>query len=392
MGAEDLKDAKPHETAQLLGGTAIKPKGWDRTGLEAVKYLIWNPDTGEILTRTPLSWLKITTFYIIYYSCLAGFWAAAMAIFWQTLPNPWEGPKWTQNSSIIGTNPGLGAKPPNSDKLIDSSIYKFSLKDTALECPPGRTWKEGGPCGEGDTTADWITRMNKFLDNKDKIGTVRGYEEDGTEIKDEIKDLKDCDNDDEIKNDPRVGVPNCKYDMEPIKTACGKYFGYRSSDGTANISPCIFLKFNTIWGWPQLPQKPVRIDINALKDPKHDDYEQYLEMTPALKKKIEAIYEEKDEDKLNYIWVDCHGRYPADKEVLENNIEYIASGDENQGISLKYFPYQGTAYGVPIVAVKFKELPVGQLVHVECRAWFHGVRHSSRDKEGLTQFELLVTA
>jgi len=392
MGAEDLKDAKPHETAQLLGGTAIKPKGWDRTGLEAVKYLIWNPDTGEILTRTPLSWLKITTFYIIYYSCLAGFWAAAMAIFWQTLPNPWEGPKWTQNSSIIGTNPGLGAKPPNSDKLIDSSIYKFSLKDTELDCPKGRPWKEGGPCGEGDTTADWIKRMNKFVDNKNKIGTVRGYEEDGTEIKDEIETLVDCK---KLNNDPRVGVPNCKYDMTDIETACGPNFGYVSLDGKT-ISPCIFLKFNTIWGWPQLPQKPVRIDKNALTDPKHDDYDQYQQMTKALRTRILAAYEEKNatklENMLNHIWVDCHGRYPADKEVLENNIEYIASGDENQGISLKYFPYQGTAYGVPIVAVKFTKLPVGQLVHVECRAWFHGVRHSSRDKEGLTQFELLVTA
>jgi len=391
MGAEDLKDAKPHETAQLLGGTAIKPKGWDRTGLEAVKYLIWNPDTGEILTRTPLSWLKITTFYIIYYSCLAGFWAAAMAIFWQTLPNPWEGPKWTQNSSIIGTNPGLGAKPPNSDKLIDSSIYKFSLSDKELECPEGRTWKEGGPCGEGDTTADWIHRMQEFVDNKDKNGTVRGYEEDGTKIMD-TESLEECDG---LKNDPRVGVKNCKYDMTEINTACGEYFGYVSTDGTT-ISPCIFLKFNTIWGWPQLPQKPVRIDKNALTDPKHDDYDQYQQMTKALRTRILAAYEEKNatklENMLNHIWVDCHGRYPADKEVLENNIEYIASGDENQGISLKYFPYQGTAYGVPIVAVKFTKLPVGQLVHVECRAWFHGVRHSSRDKEGLTQFELLVTA
>jgi len=384
MGAEDLKDAKPHETAQLLGGTAIKPKGWDRTGMEAVKYLIWNPDTGEILTRTPLSWLKITTFYIIYYSCLAGFWAAAMAIFWQTLPSPWEGPKWTQNSSIIGTNPGLGAKPPNSDRLIDSSIYKFSLKDTKTDCKKDRTYKEGGECGEGDTTADWIHRMNTFLNNKDKNGTAQENED--------ITTLVDCGNN---LNEPRVNEPNCEYDMTAINNTCGADFGYVSKDGKT-LSPCIFLKFNTIWGWPQLPEKPVRIDKTALTEKSHDDYEQYQQMTNQLRKRITDLYEEKDEakltDSLNYIWVDCHGRYPADKEALKGNIEYIASGNEKQGISLKYFPYQGTAYGVPIVAVKFKDLPVGQLVHVECRAWFHGVRHSSRDKEGLTQFELLVTA
>jgi len=109
-------------------------------------------------------------------------------------------------------------------------------------------------------------------------------------------------------------------------------------------------------------------------------------MTEKLRDSILA----KEGEELDNIWVDCHGRYPADKEVLakDDSITYTPG---EQGIGLKYFPYQGTAYGTPIVAVKFKNLPVGQLVHVECRAWFHGVVHNSRDKEGLTQFEILIT-
>merc|ERR1711874_83297 len=67
MGRECV-DMGKQEDAQLLGGTAIKPKGWDRKGMEAFKYLLYNPETGEILTRTPLSWLKIIVFYINYYS------------------------------------------------------------------------------------------------------------------------------------------------------------------------------------------------------------------------------------------------------------------------------------------------------------------------------------
>merc|ERR1712223_1879114 len=85
-------DAKLQEI-QKLGGTAIKPVGWDRTGWEAFQYMLWNPDTGEVLTRTPLSWLKITVFYCIYYSCLAGFWIACMNIFFATLPENMDGPK-----------------------------------------------------------------------------------------------------------------------------------------------------------------------------------------------------------------------------------------------------------------------------------------------------------
>ena len=52
----------------LLGATAFKPV--ERHGWEAIRYFFHNPDTGEIMTRTPLSWLLITVFYVIYYSCL----------------------------------------------------------------------------------------------------------------------------------------------------------------------------------------------------------------------------------------------------------------------------------------------------------------------------------
>jgi len=389
MGAEDVKDAKPHETAQLLGGTAIKPKGWDRTGLEAVKYLIWNPDTGEFLTRTPLSWAKITVFYIIYYSCLAGFWAAAMAIFFQTIPNYTAGPKWTQNSSIIGTNPGLGAKPANSDLRIDSSIYKFKINDDRT-CGEVEGGGKKQPCGEGDTTEDWIKRMDNFVDTKDKEGVkVEGEAATGTIDCDEVEEGNPPQ---KIPNKIRDGKPNCQYDLvaEGItgKTGvCPKGdYGY-TPNAKGNIEPCIFLKFNTIWGWPEVPLKPIRIDKAVFDNPKYEGHEEFSTiMTEELRRSIKG----KEGEQLDYIWVDCHGRYPADKEVLaqEGSITYTP---DDQGIGLKYFPYQGTAYGTPIVAVKFKNLPVGQLVHVECRAWFHGVVHNSRDKEGLTQFEILIT-
>ena len=62
----NMAPAKPPPT--LLGGTAIKPV--ERHGWEAIKYFFYNPDTGEVITRTPMSWLLITVFYVIYYSCL----------------------------------------------------------------------------------------------------------------------------------------------------------------------------------------------------------------------------------------------------------------------------------------------------------------------------------
>ena len=82
----------------MIGGTAIKPVGWDRTGWQAFAYFLCDPQNGTILTRwtnmekktfrkiyfccrTPLSWLKIIVFYNIFYSFLAIFWTICLFIF-----------------------------------------------------------------------------------------------------------------------------------------------------------------------------------------------------------------------------------------------------------------------------------------------------------------------
>ena len=50
------------------------------------RYMLYDPDTGKVLTRTPMSWFKIITFYCIYYTLLAGFWLACLHVFFLTIP------------------------------------------------------------------------------------------------------------------------------------------------------------------------------------------------------------------------------------------------------------------------------------------------------------------
>lgn len=107
------------EAAHVLGGTAIKPV--ERHGLEKLQYLIYNKDTGEVFTRTPKSWALIIIFYIIYYTCLAAFWAAMLLVFFQTL----EEGKPVRQAGIIGRSPGVGLRPSQSEELVDSSIIAF---------------------------------------------------------------------------------------------------------------------------------------------------------------------------------------------------------------------------------------------------------------------------
>merc|ERR1712228_854729 len=100
-------------------------------------------------------------------------------------------------------------------------------------------------------------------------------------------------------------------------------------------------------GW-----EPKPVTYQMIEDDLDDTY---AEMTQELKN---IIKEAKDP---NHIWFDCKGRFSGDKEML--NMTFYPP---TQSIPFKYFPFQGG------------RIHNGQLVHVECRAWFDRVKHNAR--------------
>uniref|UniRef100_A0A0K0D6L6 Uncharacterized protein n=1 Tax=Angiostrongylus cantonensis TaxID=6313 RepID=A0A0K0D6L6_ANGCA len=72
---------------------------------ESFSRFLYNKDRGTVLGRTAKSWCQITVFYIIFYSCLAAFWVACLAIFLNTL-DP-KVPRFYGKGTIIGINPGM---------------------------------------------------------------------------------------------------------------------------------------------------------------------------------------------------------------------------------------------------------------------------------------------
>lgn len=320
---------------QPLGGTAIKPKGWDRSGWESFKYMLYDPDTGKVLTRTPMSWLKITTFYCIYYTLLAGFWLACLHVFFLTIPE--DTPRWTLEESLIGSNPGVGMKPIMDDLHIDSSLYVIDRTDTSTATTD--------KFGEGTKNADVVKRMDLFLE---KYSNNTG--------------LNDCaDN-----NDANKG--NCIFNLDVLEECAGENYGFMPVDG--NVKPCFFFKLNKIYNF-----NPEPILAADLDEPEYDD------MSAQLKEVIGA------QSNPDNVYFDCFGRFPADLEAVD--LKFFPS---SQSIPLKYFPYTGGNYQSPLMAiqVEMKETHMGQMVHIECRAWYKGVVHSTKDKLGLTQFEVMI--
>jgi len=247
-----------------------------------------------------------------------------------TLPEELEGPKWKLGGSLIGVNPGVGIRPLNRDSRIDSNMFVLKRTDDNEVL----TEKNG----EGDLNIDYARRAQLFLEvyNND-VDTAKGYQ---------------------------------TFDLKEELGECGEYpYGFTSNTGM--IKPCIFLKFNKIWGWDPKPIDSTDFDANEDWPTSFKDHW-------------------RDQDQ-NQIFVDCQGRYPADQEAIKAGMKYIP---DSQAFPAKYFPFSGNkdAYHSPLVAVQFdaSQMPLGQLIHVECRAYYKGVIHTTKTKTGMVQFEILL--
>ena len=318
----------------VLGGTAIKPP--ERHGMDKIKYLIHDPDKGEYFTRTPKSWALITIFYCIYYSCLAAFWYGMLQLFFITLPL--DSPKWQLDDGIIGTNPGVGMRPGQPDSRIDSSMLLLHAK-AKDETPT--------PDFESTSNIDWAKRYEVFLKKFDNT-----------------TDTADCSGDDYNEE----GSPACKFDASILERCSEFPYGYELIPGEEAVQPCVLIKINRIYGWKPEPYGAGEVD--SIED-----------MPDKVKNLIKA--------NPNKLYLDCDGENPADREALSGNMAYFPN---DQGISFKYFPYTQAHrnYHNPVVAVKFKSVPIGQLLHIECKLWAKGMKHSSKDRLGQVHFELLL--
>jgi len=331
-----MADKKP----EILGATAFKPV--ERTGWEAVRYLIHNPDTGEYFTRTPKSWALITVFYLIYYSLLACFWAAMLTIFLQTIPNVEDhaGPRWHTSSSIIGESPGLGLKPGQEARKIDSSMIQYNKEQE------GDGLKEGSADGKIDGYGQWVARAEEFL-QKIKDEQAKGTPESCSVGNGATKDKV------------------CKFDTATLDACLKPEEAYKAG------SPCVYLKLNKIYGLE--PTTFNKTHVSTLTD---DD------MPKTLRDHIAG---QADDDQ---VWVECHGENPADVEALSGKINYFP---KTQGYPAYYFPYlQQEGYVSPVVAVQFKGVPLNQLIHIECRAWASNIGYNRRDRIGINHLEIMV--
>lgn len=116
------------EEAGFSNAGASKGSGGCSARLRRFGHAVCNTEKGEFLGRTASSWAKIGIFYIIFYSCLAGFFAVMLVGFFATLDE--KTPTQKKMYSLIKGNPGMGFRPmPN----IEMTLIKVNEKDLNVQ-------------------------------------------------------------------------------------------------------------------------------------------------------------------------------------------------------------------------------------------------------------------
>jgi len=175
--------------------------------------LIYNKETGTILTRTPESWGKIGLFYFIYYSGLAAFFAGLLAVFLFAFTDD-NAPLLVGSHSILPPNPGMGFRPRPD---VEKTLIKFTKSDNS-------------------TYKDYIKDMNEFLNPAKKTDTYMRGQTDAH--------YKDCAVDPPPSNVTYLS-DTCKFRVDEYANVMRECVdaNYGFEEGT----PCFAIKFNKIF-------------------------------------------------------------------------------------------------------------------------------------------------
>ncbi|XP_030241920.1 sodium/potassium-transporting ATPase subunit beta-2 isoform X1 [Drosophila navojoa] len=297
---------------------------------KSIKQMIYDDEENSYFGRTIESWAKIGIFYIIFYGVLAALVAICMWAFFLTL-DP-RIPKWKLESSIIGTNPGLGFRPLPPVDNVESTLI----------------WYKGT---QYENYKHWTDSLDEFLEVYKVPGLTPGRGQ----------NIYNCD-----YNQPPPRGQVCDVDIKAW-APCTKENNYSYHKS----SPCIFLKLNKIYDW--------RPDFynNSQTLP--------ADMPSSLKNHISEL-EKTDPIKLNTIWVSCEGENPADQENI-GVVKYYPI----RGFPGYFYPYQNSeGYLSPLVAVHFERPKSGIIINVECKAWARNIKHDRKDRIGSVHYELLI--
>lgn len=348
------KTELPEQSEKLLAAPpteykfAMRPEA--KPGLEGFLNFMWNSETKEFMGRTGMSWLKITIFYIIYYSFLALFFIICLSVFLLFLND--TDPMWQNTESIIGNNPGMGYRPHPHDKQIESTLIWY---------------RHGRDSGNWNGTSSDTVRSDSWMGRLEKdLQPYHNKTYQSNEGRTDERMFMECG---EMTTTAPGPKQMCKVNSSELfvgKCTPDNHYGF--ADG----KPCIMIKLNKIFGWVPSP---------------YTEESQLPENIPeAIREEFRKNINDGAKDLNNKVWLECHGENPGDRENL-GPINY----HPGTGFSANFYPYLNQeGFLSPIVFAQLENPKMGVMISIECKAWDQHIKHDSTDKMGLVHFELMI--
>lgn len=196
------------ETAQGQMADGVDQNGVGEKQLSKTSA-IWNSSSKEFIGRTWDSWVKIAVFYLIFYSCLAAFFAVLMVGFFQTI-DP-KRPTQMDMQSLLKSNPGMGFRPMPEVLSTLIEVKQGNKKNYSVYT---------------DSLADYMKDYHSQTGDN----------------------LRNCSRDtDGMKMAMKGEV--CRVGTKIFGDECTEENEFSYDEGT----PCIALKINKIFGWLPIP-------------------------------------------------------------------------------------------------------------------------------------------
>merc|ERR550519_2850802 len=196
-----------------------------KSTLQSFCDFLYNKENGTCMGRTGISWAKIGLFYLIYYICLAAFFAVSLIIFYQTIDD--HEPSLTGYASLIKKNPGMSFRP---QPKIDSTLISFE---------PGKAKDYEG----------YITSIESIINKYERQQKENATSYVDCTIKknlDKVKDPKSkkvCKFDLDLLGDCYSSGDKGDNKSESLSNKNSNQYGYPEG------KPCVLLKMNRVYDW-----------------------------------------------------------------------------------------------------------------------------------------------
>lgn len=296
---------------------------------------MYNSETKEIMGRSGNSWLKILSFYLVFYAITAAFFAICMVGFLKTL-DP-HIPTMQKMYSMMKDNPAVNYEPFYVGN--GTTIISFDPTDNS-------------------TYSHHVAHLNTVYQEYLSMANQTNLYKMNCQI-----------------NDGTNYADSCFFNMSTLNDTCtpDNEFGYPAG------KPCVLLRINRVFLWDPNNTTLDKYPCTLTTDKTNPNCANSIEFN-GISQFIKTPIEE------SYIGVSCQGESDGDSDNIRS-VMFSPPG----GFPAYFYPYLNQPnYKSPLVMAQFDVIE-GRVSLIMCKIWTRDIVHNLMDVQGGIHIELMVS-